>query len=231
MLKKWAYKKADTELIRWQNPQLQRYESGNIKSGVKFRGGEVLSPSAVGMHLNVTCWDVASMYPTMSIVHNISPETINCDCCKDDPEAKIDQKIMVYINEGLAEKDKLDPGLGWAPRPFHYWICRKQEGILKQIMKDLFKKKSEFKKQGLRLEEKAVKILANSGYGVFGKVNFEHYNVGVTEVITAFARYSLLGIKREIELLVQQSFMEILIACSLLMTIIAILIMEPKLWI
>ena len=62
-------------------------------------------------------------------------------------------------------------------------------------MDELYQKKNEYKKQGLTLEEKAVKLFANSGYGIFGQVHFEFYDFRVAELITAFARHTLLGLK------------------------------------
>ena len=83
---------------------------------------------------------------------------------------------------------------GYEPRPWHYWICTKRRGILSSVMEDLIRKKSEYKKEGLSLEEKAVKLFANSGYGTFGQVHFEYYDFRVAELITGFARHTLLGL-------------------------------------
>jgi DNA polymerase elongation subunit (family B) len=95
---------------------------------------------------------------------------------------------MKMINDELITE-------GYEPRPWRYWICQRQRGILSQIMGDLFRKKNEYKRQGLALEEKAVKLFANSGYGIFGQVHFEFYDFRVAELITAFARHTLLGLK------------------------------------
>ena len=61
--------------------------------------------------------DVKSLYPTMMINNNISFDTVNCDCCKDDPEAKVSSEIMDIINEGLTKEEKRDQT---------YWICKKK---------------------------------------------------------------------------------------------------------
>ena len=47
------------------------------------------------------------------------------------------------------------------------------------------------KKKGLKLKEKAVKILANSGYGCFGNAYFEYQDPRVAELITAYGQYTL----------------------------------------
>ena len=102
--------------------------------------------------------------------------------------AKIPNDVMKMINDDLIAE-------GYEPRPWHYWICQHRRGILSQIMDELYQKKNEYKRQGLTLEEKAVKLFANSGYGVFGQVHFEFYDFRVAELITAFARHTLLGLK------------------------------------
>jgi hypothetical protein len=42
----------------------------------------------------------------MRILHNLSFETDCCDCCKDDPSARIPQSIMDSINNSLRSKIK-----------------------------------------------------------------------------------------------------------------------------
>jgi DNA polymerase elongation subunit (family B) len=121
------------------------------------------------------------MYPTMSIVHNISSETVNCECCKTDPEAKIPPEVMEEIKRELE-----------TPRPWGtYWICKKQRGKLSEIMADLLQRKEYYKTLGLTLKEKALKLLMNSGYGTFGQVYFKYYDPRVAELITGLARYTL----------------------------------------
>lgn len=43
-------------------------------------GGLVFSPT-VGFHANVTELDFLSMYPNIMVRLNVSPETVNCECC------------------------------------------------------------------------------------------------------------------------------------------------------
>jgi DNA polymerase elongation subunit (family B) len=147
----------------------------------------VFEPIA-GLYNDVITYDVSSMYPTMAIVHNISGETINCECCKDDPDARIPDGVMKRINDDLVTD-------GYQARPWHYWICKRRQGIFSNIMETLYQKRAEYKKQGRILEEKAVKLFANSGYGTFGQVNFEFYDFRLTELVTAFARHTLIGLR------------------------------------
>jgi DNA polymerase elongation subunit (family B) len=180
------YQKVQGEVARWQEDHITRDNKGK-KKGVPYTGGKVLDPIP-GIHKDVVTYDIGSMYPTMGNVYNISSETINCDCCKGDPDAKIPAAVMELINDDLVAS-------GHEPRPWHYWICRKRRGIFSSIMEDLYQKKCEYEKQGLILEEKAIKLFANSGYGAFGQVYFEYYDVRVAELITGFGRHTLLGLQ------------------------------------
>ena len=99
-LKSLNYQKVEGEAAKWQNDHIIKDENGRPKKGVPYIGGKVFDPIP-GLHKNVITYDVGSMYPTMSHVHNISSETINCNCCKDDPAAKIPNDVMKMINDDL----------------------------------------------------------------------------------------------------------------------------------
>jgi len=49
------------------------------------RGGLILD-AKIGVYWNVAELDFKSLYPTLMLKHNISGETVNCECCKDDGE-------------------------------------------------------------------------------------------------------------------------------------------------
>jgi DNA polymerase I len=93
------------------------------------------------------------------------------------------------INDDLKERKH-------EPRPYHYWICKHERGIFAEVMRKLFEKKMEYKRLGMKLEEKAIKLLANSGYGTFGQPRFKYYDFRVAELITAFSRHTLLELKK-----------------------------------
>ena len=59
------------------------------------------------------------------------------------------------------------------------------------MMKGLIAKKIDYKAQGQRLKEKAIKLLINSGYGCFGYSYFDYQDPRVAELTTAFGRYTL----------------------------------------
>ena len=72
----------------------------------KYVGGHVIEPK-VGFYnkVPVNVW-MQILYPSIMITHNISFDTVNCNCCKDDPRAKVGNAIMSLINSGLPNKRK-----------------------------------------------------------------------------------------------------------------------------
>jgi DNA polymerase elongation subunit (family B) len=158
------------------------------KTGVKYLGGHVIPPK-MGRHLNAVSYDVSSMYPTMADVHNVSAETVCCECCKNDPIAKVPDEVMKDINNYVLDPE--NKAKKREARPWHYWICKKQRGQLADVMKDLILRKIQYKESGLKLKEKAMKILMNSGYGGFGNAYFEYQDPRVAELIKAFGQHTL----------------------------------------
>jgi DNA polymerase elongation subunit (family B) len=149
-----------------------------LKEVHNYKGGTVLAPKK-GIYHNLVVVDVISLYPSMAMLHNISFDTVNCDCCEDYPNAKISSEILNIINS--------DPG----GNKREYWICKKIEGIFPKKLR-LFKEERIRQKQfGNTVKQMALKILINSGYGVFGSRFFKYYDPRVAEIITAYGRYTL----------------------------------------
>jgi DNA polymerase, archaea type len=62
-------------------------------------GGNSIEPKrGFYKHEPIDELDVKGMYPTIAIEHNISFETVNCRCCKDNPNARISSEVMEEIN-------------------------------------------------------------------------------------------------------------------------------------
>jgi hypothetical protein len=183
----WAEPKLESLSCPTASPHLQKFMDDNtIVEGSKkkfiYVGGNVLKPKA-GIYPDAVEIDVNSMYPTMCIEHNISPDTVMClhpECKRDN---LIPIQVMEIINNHLIEH-------GQKPRPWHYWICQKKTGVLTTAMKDYFDKKVEYKKSGDKLNEKETKIMMNSLYGSFGSPHFKFRDLRVAELITGFGNWT-----------------------------------------
>lgn len=151
----------------------------------KYAGGEVIAP-IVGDYKSqpVYVLDVKSLYPTMMINNNISFETVNCECCKNNPDAKISKEIMDLINKDLPKDHK---------RKEPYWICKdtNYKGIIPRLL--IRYREERFRQQELENQsmQLALKNLINGVYGLFGSKFFEFSDYRVAELTTAFGRQTL----------------------------------------
>ena len=165
-----------------------------------YAGGNSIEPKK-GFYKNepVDELDVKGMYPTIAITNNISFETVNCRCCKDNPDARIPCNVMDEINQGLKDK-------GLAIRNEHYWVCKLRKGAFPTKLRSLigereryrelprleYEKVTENQRQQLinyyQAKQIALKLLANAGYGCFAKKEFAYSDYRVSEIITGFGR-------------------------------------------
>lgn len=148
-----------------------------LSDKLKYVGAVVLQPKK-GLYHNLMVVDVTSLYPTMAILYNLSFDTVNCQCCKDDLQCRIPNDVT---KDCKIEKE--------------YWICRRNEGAFPTKLKTFKEERVRQKKLGNRVKQLALKILINGGYGVFGSQYFEYYDPRVAELITAYGRYTISRMK------------------------------------
>jgi DNA polymerase, archaea type len=143
----------------------------------QYVGGLVLQPKK-GLYHNLIIADVTSLYPTMAILYNISFDTVNCECCKDDLQCRITEDIT---------KDCRMQNV--------YWICRQKEGAFPKKLKIFKEERLRQKNLGNQVKQLALKILINGGYGVFGSQYFKYYDPRVAELIAAYGKYTISKMK------------------------------------
>jgi DNA polymerase elongation subunit (family B) len=148
-----------------------------------YKGGRVLEPKPgyydVNTNKGVYIFDAKSLYPTMMIKYNISFDTVNCSCCKDKPAAKVPKFIMDLIfDEGKVKQ---------------YWICQDPgyRGLIPVLLHQYREERFRQKDLGNEAMQKALKILINGCYGLFGSEFFEYADYRVAELTTAYGRYTL----------------------------------------
>lgn len=211
------YKICHTNVSKWYgNKYKKMVEKGECR--LEFTPSYKLEKKEIGgghhtipkkgffINTNVYELDVKGMYPTIVKNNNISFDTLNCRCCKNDSSAYLSQETIAIINENLKE-NKIDRQVS------NYWVCRKRKGafplVLEQVLKDreeylqlLKEEKSKPNPNRLLLEEYqtyqiGAKLFANSGFGLFANEHFEFSNYKVAECITAEGR----RIHKQMELL------------------------------
>jgi len=137
------------------------------------RGGHIFEP-IIGVFDQVVELDFSSMYPSLMATFNISSETINCKCCKDDGTG-----IKV-------------PGLD-----FH--ICTKREGIISKSISLPLKKRLKYKayvrKTGsvrYNFVDIALKWVLVVSFGYLGFKNARFGKIEAHQTVCAFSREFLM---------------------------------------
>ncbi len=135
-----------------------------------YEGAFVLEP-AKGLHENVVCLDFASMYPSIMIAFNISPDTLGCsdDC---------------FIAPEVGHRFRKSP-----------------DGFFKRILSSLIRRRREIKREMksheygsasyklLDIKQQTLKVLTNSFYGYMGWNAARWYCRECAEATTAWGRH------------------------------------------
>jgi DNA polymerase elongation subunit (family B) len=163
-----------------------------------YAGGYVKEPQ-VGMHDHVVSFDLNSLYPSLIMQYNMSPETI-----ADGEIADVNVDSML---EGKQQVYKDGYGLCANGQYFH----TKKQGVLPKIVEEMYSERVEVKKQMLQSQQElqkvdpndkqetyriqrdisisenrqmAIKILLNSLYGALGNRYFRFFDQRIAEAVT-----------------------------------------------
>ena len=142
------------------------------------RGGLIFQPK-MGYHEQIAELDFVSMYPSIMVQHNVSPETVNCRCCQ---------------NERVPE--------------LRYAICEKRTGIVPATLKPIVERRSWYKKEKKRLKrlnderwhlydhrQNALKWILVTCFGYLGYKNARFGKIEAHESVNAFSREKILRAK------------------------------------
>lgn len=140
------------------------------------RGGLIFQPKP-GIYENVAECDFSSMYPTLMVTRNISPETI---CMRN--ECPYNHEYCIDV-----------PGVSFR-------ICERRRGLVAESLEQVIQKRNAFKKLIKEGEEaKKYRLMQNTLKGIlvscFGYLGFKNARFGRVEAhtaVTAFARELLL---------------------------------------
>jgi DNA polymerase-2 len=163
-------------LIPWRKGEPERWKTAELLLKVD-KGGLVFQPP-VGAFAHVAELDFSAMYPTIMVVHNVSAETLFCQCCD---------------NEAVPEAG--------------YAICTRRRGLIPDVLAPLLARRAFYKarlKQGAldpalasRYEacQSALKWIGVTAFGYLGYHNARFGRIESHEAVTAFGREKLLRAK------------------------------------
>ena len=164
-------------LIPWKKGRPEDFKSA-WDLLVADKGGLVFQPP-VGLRERVAEVDYASMYPTIMVRHNISPETMGCSCC---PEP--------VVPESGAN------------------ICRKRRGLVPETLEPILSLRAELKarakaghprKAVYKAMQTGLKWVLVTCFGYLGYKNSRFGRIEAHEAITDFGREKLLLAKECVE--------------------------------
>jgi DNA polymerase-2 len=139
------------------------------------KGGLTYLP-VMGEHENVAEIDFASMYPSLMVTRNISPETVLCSCCR---------------NSAVPEAG--------------YNICEKRRGLIPLTLEPLIARRKHYKQLMKTADERAravyearrsaIKWMLVTCFGYMGYKNARMGRIEAHEAVTAWGRETLLQAK------------------------------------
>jgi len=170
------------QLVEWYLIR-KAYEKGEVvpnkpssseysdRRGKKAAGGYVKDP-VKGLHENIVYFDFRSLYPSIIISKNVSPDTL--------------------VEEGSEKTCNISPEGG-------YMFLKEPPGFVPSIIGNILQERVRLKtkmkesldpeeKKMLNVQQEALKRLANSMYGVYGYSRFRWYRLECAEAITAWGR-------------------------------------------
>ena len=184
----------------------------NIKERGSNSGGYVKEPE-IGLHENLVQFDFKSLYPTLIISKNISPDVLVKDNLS--YNAKFEDFETGYDDiDNIREEElssEIDNDEEYYISPEHYFKFKKEPqgfipSALEDILNERFAVKNRMKatddpilKKSLDVQQQALKRLANTMYGVYGFLRFRWYSFECAQSITAWGRQHIKKAMKEAE--------------------------------
>src|SRR5256712_6643057 len=141
---------------------------------IPYKGAIVLEPR-VGLHDNVASLDFSSMYPSLMIKYNISPDT-----------------LVTGKDEGAFEVPEVKHRFRKSPPGFYRIVLTKLIEARKTTKAELKRTSpSDPRYPLLKAREKAVKVMTNAVYGYAGWAGARWYSKDVAESAAALGRATI----------------------------------------
>lgn len=167
----------DGILIPWNKGEPERFKSAS-QLLVADKGGLVYQP-VLGLHQGVGEIDFSSMYPAIMVRHNISPETVDCACCRGGQGERV-------------------PEVG-------YVLCQRRRGLVPKTLEPILEKRRRYKERMKEAQgeeggvydrrQVALKWILVTCFGYLGYRNARFGRIEAHEAVTAFGREKLLQAK------------------------------------
>ena len=184
-----ATRKGFSQLVEWYLirrsrdfselvPNKPSHEQTGARRRETYQGGFVYEPKP-GLYEDIVVLDFRSLYPSVIVSHNISPDTLNCTCCE-----------------------------GKNPVPGEsFWFCKRRKGFISAVIEELITRRMRINEimktkpsKILDARQHALKTIANAMYGYLGFFVARWYSIESAKAITGFARNYTMNLIEEAEL-------------------------------
>ncbi|MDR3223895.1 MAG: DNA-directed DNA polymerase [Methanobrevibacter sp.] len=163
---------------------------GQVSSREKNVGGYVKEPEK-GLHENIVQFDFRSLYPSIIISKNISPDVL----LKKLSNGKYVKNI---VSKQIKDENPNSDNFNIAPS-YNHKFAKKPIGFIPSVIGNILNErikikkriknsKDETEKKALDVQQQALKRLANTMYGIYGFSRFRWYSFECAESITAWGR-------------------------------------------
>jgi len=161
-------------------PNKPRYGESTARMEQRAKGGFVYEPTP-GLYENIAVFDFRSIYPSVMVSHNISPDTMNKEDCREQATAPVEGETITF--------------------------CQDKPGFVATVLQDLLDRRGRIKamiqKEGksplLLARSNAIKIMMVSFYGYLGFSMSRWYSFECVQSITAWAREYIKGVMDKAE--------------------------------
>ncbi len=187
-------------------PNKPNIPQNKMKERGSNSGGYVKEPEK-GLHENLVQFDFRSLYPSLIISKNISPDVL------------IKENLNKYSYFGdETGYDELDDVDFESKDTEDYYVCpehnhkfrKEPQGFIPSVMGDILAERVKIKtrmkasedpiiKKSLDVQQQALKRLANTMYGVYGFSRFRWYSFECAQAITAWGRQHIKKAMNEAE--------------------------------
>jgi DNA polymerase I len=145
------------------------------REGEPIIGAYVKMPEP-GIYDKIAVLDFRGLYPSLIVSYNLSPDSLNCECCKEDG----------YVS------------------PLGHRFCKRKKGIITEVLDNVIKQRSEIKKRlkkepQLLNKSQALKYLSAAFYGMLRYARARWYSREAAESVTAWGRQYIQDVGKKAE--------------------------------
>jgi DNA polymerase elongation subunit (family B) len=190
---------------------LHKQQTEDFREGLEFvaadKGGLVFEPE-IGWHEGVGELDFVSMYPAIMVHHNVSPETVNCPCCKPLLPTEVSGEGW---DEGTAMPSPPPSPIRWTGEgvsvpELRHRICTRRRGLIPRVLERILDKRARYKalaktspdpalRESYKRRYTAHKWALVTCFGYLGYKNARFGKIEAHECVSAWGREILLEAK------------------------------------